>query len=88
MFLNLFIASELNWKEKGIKIKQETQFPYEEQTKLTITEGNSHFKLMIRYPSWVKDGALKIIVNGKDVFLYCSSILLCSHQQNTGRKEM
>ena len=33
LFLNLFIASELNWKEKGIKIKQETNFPYEEQTK-------------------------------------------------------
>jgi len=67
LFLNLFIASELNWKEKGITIKQETQFPYEEQTKLRITEGNSNFKLMIRYPSWVKDGALKIIVNGKAI---------------------
>ena len=67
LFLNLFIASELNWKQKGITIKQETQFPYEEQTKLTITEGNSNFKLMIRYPSWVKDGTLKIIVNGKAI---------------------
>ena len=67
MFLNLFIASELNWKEKGIKIKQQTQFPYEEKTKLTITEGNSNFALMIRYPSWVKDGALKIMVNGKPI---------------------
>ena len=67
LFLNLFIASELNWKGKGIKIKQETIFPDEEKTKLTVTEGSSHFSLMIRYPSWVKDGALKITVNGKDV---------------------
>jgi len=67
LFLNLFIASELNWRQKGITIKQETQFPYEEKTKLTITEGNSNFALMIRYPSWVKDGALKIIVNGKAI---------------------
>ena len=67
LFLNLFIASELNWKQKGITIKQETQFPYEEQTKLTITEGISNFKLMIRYPSWVKDGTLKIIINGKAI---------------------
>jgi DUF1680 family protein len=42
-----------------MKIKQETNFPYEEQTKLVILEGSSQFKLMIRYPSWVKDGALK-----------------------------
>jgi len=65
LFVNLFIASELNWRAKGIKIKQETNFPYEEKSKLVITEGSSHFKLMIRYPSWVKDSALKVIVNGK-----------------------
>jgi hypothetical protein len=67
LFLNLFIASELNWKEKGVKIKQETVFPYEEQTKLTITKGASSFKLLVRYPAWVSKGALKIAVNGKDV---------------------
>ncbi len=67
LFLNLFIASELNWKEKEIHIKQETNFPFEEKTKLTVTEGSSHFKLMIRYPSWVADGTLKIIVNGKSI---------------------
>lgn len=67
LYLNLFIASELNWKVKGIKLKQETLFPDEEKTKLTVTEGSSHFCLMIRYPSWVKDGSLKIVLNGKVV---------------------
>ena len=67
LFLNLFIASELNWKEKGIKLKQQTQFPFEQGTKLTVTEGSSRFKLLMRYPSWVKEGALKISVNGKAV---------------------
>jgi len=67
LYINLFIASELNWKEKGVKIKQETKFPYEEQTKLTITEGQSNFNLLVRYPNWVKEGALKILVNGKNV---------------------
>ena len=65
LFVNLFIASELNWKEKGIQLTQQTKFPYEEKTKLLITQGNSSFKLMIRYPWWVKDGELKITVNGK-----------------------
>ena len=67
LFVNLFIASELNWKAKGMKIKQETIFPYEEQTKLVILEGSSQFKLMIRYPSWVKDGALKILIDGETI---------------------
>lgn len=67
LFLNLFIASELNWRDKGIKIKQETKFPFEEQTKLTITEGSSHFNLLVRYPAWVADSALKILANGNPV---------------------
>lgn len=64
LFLNLFIASELNWTERGVKITQETDFPNEEKTRLTITEGSSSFKLMIRYPSWVASDSLKIIING------------------------
>ncbi len=67
LFLNLFIASELNWKEKKIKFKQETTFPYEEQTKFIVTEGSAKFKLMVRHPSWVSEGALQITVNGKNV---------------------
>jgi uncharacterized protein len=67
LFLNLFIASELNWRDKKVSIKQETNFPYEERTKLTITKGSSEFKLMVRYPGWVKKGAFKISVNGKNV---------------------
>lgn len=67
LYLNLFIASELNWKEKGLKIKQETKLPFEEQSKLTITEGSGNFKLMVRYPEWVGKGALKILVNGKTI---------------------
>jgi hypothetical protein len=67
LFLNLFIASELHWQEKGIKIRQETDFPNEEQTKLKVTEGSSRFVLMIRYPSWVKAGELKIRVNDDEI---------------------
>jgi DUF1680 family protein len=67
LFVNLFIASKLSWEEKGIQISQETRFPEEEQTRLTIISGTSSFKLMVRYPAWVSKGALKIMVNGKDM---------------------
>lgn len=65
LFVNLFIASELKWKDRNITLRQETNFPNEEQTKIRITEGSGRFNLMIRYPSWVQNGALKISVNGK-----------------------
>lgn len=66
LFLNLFIPSQLNWKDKGIKLKQETIFPEEEQSKLIITEGKSQFTLMLRYPDWVK-GTMQVLVNGKPI---------------------
>jgi uncharacterized protein len=65
LFVNLFIASTLNWKGKGIQLTQQTKFPHEEQSKIIIDKASSSFKLMVRYPSWVADGALKITVNGK-----------------------
>lgn len=67
LFLNLFIASELNWSEKGLKIQQLSKFPFEEQTKIKVIEGASQFKLMVRHPSWVADGEMKISVNGEAV---------------------
>lgn len=67
LYLNLFIASNLNWKEKNISLKQETSFPEEEQTKLTITGGSAKFTLMLRQPSWVKGNSMRIFVNGKAI---------------------
>ncbi len=67
LYLNLFVASELNWKEKGVKIKQTTTFPYEEQTKLSIIEGAAKFTLKVRFPGWVQKDAMVIKVNGKEV---------------------
>ncbi len=67
LYVNLFIPSELNWKDKKVKIRQETKFPYSEEVNLKVTGGRSKFTLMIRYPFWVKEGALNITVNGKKV---------------------
>ena len=67
LFVNLFVASELNWKAKGVVIRQETQFPYSETSKLTIAEGKGRFALMVRYPGWVKPGQFEVKVNGAPV---------------------
>ena len=67
LFVNLFVASELNWMEKGVVLRQETQFPYSETSKLTIAEGKGKFALMVRYPGWVKPGQFEVKVNGAPV---------------------
>ena len=67
LFVNLFVSSELNWKEKGLTLKQETAFPYAETSKITITKGKGKFALQVRYPGWVSPGQFSVKVNGQPV---------------------
>ncbi|HUF08404.1 MAG TPA: glycoside hydrolase family 127 protein [Rhodothermales bacterium] len=53
LFVNLFIASTLDWKSKGIRITQETGFPDEEVTTIRIDQTGS-FTLNLRHPGWVE----------------------------------
>ena len=66
LYVNLFAASNLNWKGKGVKIKQETAFPKGESAKFTIT-GSGSFDMKIRHPYWVKESDFKVIVNGDTI---------------------
>ncbi|MBN1127970.1 MAG: glycoside hydrolase family 127 protein [Chitinispirillaceae bacterium] len=66
LFVNLFIASQLNWKAKGVTIKQETRFPDEEQTTLTVSvAAPTAFKMYIRHPHWAKTGEMVVTVGGQ-----------------------
>jgi hypothetical protein len=68
LFVNLFIASQLDWKAKGVTIKQETLFPDEEQTKLTVSVATpTAFKMYIRHPYWAVKGEMKVII-GNETF--------------------
>ena len=68
LFVNLFVASELNWKEKGVKVKQETRIPDEERTVLTISvDSPVRFRMLIRHPSWVPAGAMKVVVGTETI---------------------
>lgn len=64
LYVNLFIASELSWKEKGLTIAQNTLFPYSDTSTLTV-QGSGRFTMMVRLPSWAADG-YSVVVDGKD----------------------
>jgi uncharacterized protein len=67
IYVNLFIPSELTWNEEGITLVQQTKFPDEPGTHLTIERtGNENVSLYIRYPSWAMSGA-DVKINGKNV---------------------
>jgi len=67
LYINLFVASELDWKDRGIVIRQETSFPYSDVSSVSVAKGKGQFKMMLRYPSWVKAGEYSVKVNGKAV---------------------
>jgi hypothetical protein len=65
LFVNLFIASELDWTEKGVKVRQETRFPEEPKTTLVIGAARPvEFALRVRVPEWVA-GVCTVKINGK-----------------------
>lgn len=63
LLVNLFIPSTVTW-DKGITLRQETAFPNENTTHLTIS-GQASFNLKIRCPYWVGSSVLTVKVNGK-----------------------
>src|SRR5215469_77929 len=65
VFVNLFVPSTLEWRERGLKLKQTTKFPNEER--ITFTIDNSPSKqtaLKIRIPYWATKGAT-VQINGE-----------------------
>jgi hypothetical protein len=64
LWVNLFFASEVNWREKGVTLRQETRFPDEAGTRLTIqAKSPARFTLNVRVPYWAD--AASVTVNGK-----------------------
>ncbi|MGP3982408.1 beta-L-arabinofuranosidase domain-containing protein [Streptomyces sp. KR80] len=52
LLVNLFIPSQVVWREKGITWRQTTRFPDRSSTVLTVTAGQASHRLLIRIPSW------------------------------------
>ena len=66
LYVNLFIPSRLEWKDRGITLVQQTRFPDEDKVQLQIEQSKKKaFALKLRYPSWVEEGKLTISINGQ-----------------------
>jgi DUF1680 family protein len=66
LYVNLFIASELTWADRGLVLRQQTAFPDQEATLLVFSlKKTQKFKLSLRLPYWVKMNSIAVRVNGK-----------------------
>ena len=65
LYVNQLIASELDWKEKGVHLVQDTRFPEEDTTRLILTPDHPvRFPLRLRVPTWAKRGG-SVKLNGR-----------------------
>jgi DUF1680 family protein len=64
LYVNLFIASTLRWTGEGVTLRQDTKFPDEEGTTLTIHCAEpKKFALKLRFPGWASQALVS--VNGE-----------------------
>lgn len=59
LYVNLFVASELNWKDRKMVIRQQTAFPYAETSVVEVAKGKGTFILKVRKPSWCENFTVK-----------------------------
>jgi len=70
LYVNLFIPSEISVTNFGLTLRQETAFPDEPRTRLTLKLGKSaQFALFLRHPGWVAAGEFVVKVNGEPVIV-------------------
>jgi DUF1680 family protein len=70
--VNLFVASEVNWPEKGLRLEQQTHFPEEEGTTLVVhADKPTEMALNIRIPYWATRGGT-VKLNGTNLGAFSS----------------
>ncbi|MBM7489593.1 DUF1680 family protein [Micromonospora luteifusca] len=62
LWVNLYVPSTLTWAEKGFVVTQETSYPREDHTKLTVN-GSGPLDIKLRVPGWVEKG-FHVSING------------------------
>ena len=62
LWVNLFIPSELSWKNKALRLTQTTDYPEKALTTLTVAVARPiHLKILLRIPAWTaSDGIVKV----------------------------
>ena len=62
--VNLYMASRLHWRERGLQLEQATGFPEQPRSVLRLRlEESQAFALDLRHPHWL-DGPMRVKVNG------------------------
>jgi DUF1680 family protein len=88
IWVNLFVPSEVSWKEKGVRLVQETSFPERDTTTLTVRAAKpTRMAIRVRVPYWVAGGG-SATLDGRplDAFAGPSSYLVLDRTWRDGER--
>ncbi len=78
VYVNLFVPSTLAWRERGLRLRQTTQFPAEERITLRFDDAPARSTaLKIRVPYWATSGG-RVRINGVTRTLADKRSTVCS----------
>lgn len=86
VFVNLFIPSTLDWKERGLKLRQTTTYPNEQTVTFTVESApSSPTAMKLRVPYWAIRG-VTVAINGapQDITATPSTYLELAHPWKAG----
>ncbi len=86
LYVNLYIASALNWKEKGFRIVQSGNYLVDQSSQITV-DGTGRLDIKLRVPFWVEKG-FTVEINGvrQDIPAVPGSYITLSRKWNPGDK--
>lgn len=67
LWVNLYIASELDWLKKGVTVRQETAYPSEQGSTLEFRiKAPRELEINLRIPAWATNG-VSVFINGNKI---------------------
>jgi DUF1680 family protein len=71
LYVNLFVPSEVHWKDKGVRVIQDTLFPEQDTTHLVVrVERPTRLAMRVRVPYWTNDGSASL--NGRPLTAFAA----------------
>lgn len=87
LYVNLYIDSQLDWPEKGLRFKQETRFPEQQGTSITVSaNAPAQLAVRLRIPYWAQGGSVKINGEALPAFSSPTSYLTLNRTWKSGDK--
>lgn len=82
LYINLYMPTDYTWTAKNISFKQETDYPYSDKVKLTVTDGSAEAVIKLRVPTWCE--GMQATVNGQIYYHDGNGYISLERLWNTG----